>query len=57
MAGGDIVIFTDHIGIVSNKRNERGIPYLIHHANPFQQSYEDNALEYYDDIVGHYRVS
>lgn len=54
--GGDIVIFKDHIGIVSDRRNRRGVPFLIHHANPFQPSYEQDLLESYQ-IVGHYRVS
>ena len=55
--GGDIVIFKNHIGIVSNKRNKKGITFIIHHANPFQKYYEEDILEYKDDIVGHYRVS
>ncbi len=55
--GGDIVIFNKHIGIVSNKRNKRGIPYVIHHASPFQLFYEEDILEGRRDIVGHYRVS
>ena len=55
--GGDIVIFKKHIGIISDKRNEKGIPFLIHHANPLQRYYEEDVLEYYTDIVGHYRVS
>ncbi len=30
---GDIVIFgTSHIGIISDKRNKKGIPYLIHNS-------------------------
>ena len=28
---GDIVIFPSHIGICSDKRNSKGIPYLLHH--------------------------
>lgn len=55
--GGDIVVFKKHIGIVSDKRNSKGIPYLIHHANPFQLSYEEDILENRKDIIGHYRVS
>ena len=55
--GGDIVIFEKHIGIVSNHRNKKGIPYLIHHANPYQLHYEEDVLEHYMEIVGHYRVS
>ena len=55
--GGDIVIFEKHIGIVSDKRNDDGVAYVIHHNDPFQDSYEEDILEKRDDIVGHYRVS
>lgn len=55
--GGDIVIFEKHIGIVSDKRNRKGIPFIIHHANPYQMYYEEDILEHRNDIVGHYRVS
>ena len=57
--GGDIIVFKDHIGIISDKRNKKGIPFLIHHANPIQVNYEEDVLELYgqDYIVGHYRIS
>ena len=55
--GGDIVVFKSHIGIISDKRNKRGIPYVIHHANPYQLFYEEDILEKHNDIIGHYRVS
>lgn len=55
--GGDIVVFKKHIGIISDKRNKRGIPFVIHHANPYQIYYEEDILEYRNDIVGHYRIS
>ena len=55
--GGDIVIFDKHIGIVSDKRNKNGVPFLIHHANPYQLYYEEDVLEDRNDIVGHYRIS
>lgn len=32
--GGDIVIFKNHIGIISDRRNADGIPYVIHHNDP-----------------------
>lgn len=54
--GGDIVVFPDHIGIVSDHRNRHGRPYLIHHYSPFQTSYEEDALGNYQ-IIGHYRIS
>ncbi len=55
--GGDIVIFENHIGIISNKRNKQGIPFLIHHKNPFQLFYEEDVLQNYKKIEGHYRIN
>ena len=55
--GGDIVVFKNHIGIVSDKRNKKGIPFIIHHTNPYQRYYEEDILEYRNDIIGHYRIS
>ena len=40
--GGDIVVFSKHIGVVSDKRNKNGVPFVIHLRN---------------DIIGHYRIS
>ena len=55
---GDIVIFgTSHIGIISDKRNSKGIPYLIHNAG--QPLREEDVLEQYnrnEPISGHYRM-
>lgn len=57
--GGDIIVFKEHIGILSDKRNKKGIPFLIHHANPMQIKYEEDVLNLYnsDYIIGHYRIS
>lgn len=54
--GGDIVIFPDHIGIVSDRRNREGVPYLLHHYSPVQMTYEEDVLSKYE-IIGHYRMS
>lgn len=55
---GDIVVFgTSHIGIISNKRNSKGIPYLIHNGG--QPLREEDILEIYnkyEKITGHYRM-
>ena len=51
------MIFESHIGLVSDHRNNRGVSYVIHYANPWQESYEQDILEHLDDIVGHYRIS
>lgn len=55
--GGDIIIFKNHIGIVSDKRNKKGIPFIIHNQSPYQSNYEEDILEIRKDIVGHYRMS
>ena len=55
--GGDIVVFKKHIGIISDKRNKNGTPFVIHHANPLQINYEEDILENRIDITGHYRIS
>ena len=55
--GGDIVIFNNHIGVISNRRNKDGVPYVFHHNDPFQNSYEEDILEKRDDLVAHYRIT
>lgn len=56
---GDIVIFGtsyNHIGIISDKLNKKGIPYLIHNASQYNR--EEDALEAWykkSGITGHYR--
>ena len=55
--GGDILIFEGHIGMVSNKRNKNGTPFLIHNGSPFQIGYEQDILEDYMPIKAHYRIS
>lgn len=54
---GDIVTFgISHIGIISDKRNEKGIPYLIHNGG--QPLREEDILEAYNNfekISGHFR--
>jgi uncharacterized protein len=57
---GDIVVFSlrrngfkDHIAVVSNKRDERGVPYLIH--NWGIGTVEDT--NWFGDVMAHYRVS
>lgn len=55
--GGDIVIFDKHIGIVSDKRNKKGISFIIHHAHSNQRYYEEDILEKRKDIIGYYRMS
>lgn len=54
---GDIVAFgSNHIGIISDIRNKKGIPYLIHNAGQFKRE-EDTLIKWYEKrgITGHYR--
>lgn len=55
--GGDIIVFKNHIGIVSDRRNRNGIPFVIHHGSPTQAGYEQDILEGRDDIIGHFRIN
>ncbi len=51
---GDIVIFRNgkHIGIISDRRNKKGIPFVIHNNGQMNRE-EDYLLK--DEITGHYR--
>lgn len=49
---GDIVVFDGHIAIVSDKRNKKGVPYIIHNGG--QPVFEEDAMARYE-IAGHYR--
>ena len=55
---GDIVVFgSKHVGIISDKRNKDGVPYLIHNGG--QPNREEDILELYNQyepISGHYRL-
>lgn len=55
--GGDVVVFKNHIGIISDRRNKNGTPYVIHHGSPTQIGYEQDILEGRNDIIGHFRVN
>ena len=50
---GDIVVFeNNHIGIISDKRNQKGIPYVIHNGG--QKNREEDYLTK-SKITAHYR--
>lgn len=51
---GDIVTFDrpGHIAIISDKRNQKGIPFILHNAG--QPNREEDALLRYE-ITGHFR--
>lgn len=52
--GGDIVIFDGHIAIVSDKLDDDGVNYIIHHDG--SGNYEEDALMQ-RKIIGHYRFN
>jgi len=58
---GDIVIFgddTNHIGIISDKRNRKGEPYVIHNSNqPLREEDVLRKRNKKDPISGHYRFN
>lgn len=49
---GDIVVYKNHIAIISDKRNKSGISYIIHHDG-YHKYEEDGLLR--NKIIGHYR--
>jgi uncharacterized protein YijF (DUF1287 family) len=51
---GDIVVFTGHIGLCSDRRNAKGIPFLIHHGNLIDGAVEWNQMAQYT-VAGHFR--
>jgi len=54
---GDIIVFSDHVGIVSDQRTIRGVPLIIHHTEKDPHIRIDNLLQTRDDIQGHFRMS
>lgn len=54
--GGDIVTIDkpQHIAIISDKRNAKGVPYIIHNMGPIPR--EEDCLESWNGkITGHFR--
>lgn len=59
--GGDIVTLynpkrkTDHVAIISDKRRNDGIPYVIHNPGPKPEE-ADRLLRWRKMITGHFRI-
>lgn len=53
---GDIAVFADHVAVVSDVRDEDGVPFLIHHEGPLQRAFEEDVLASRSDLVGHFRL-
>ncbi|NMM98005.1 DUF1287 domain-containing protein [Bifidobacterium olomucense] len=54
---GDIVVFshTKHIGIISDKRDATGLPYVIHNMGQQQRENDYFAFKKRMSVTGHYR--
>ena len=55
---GDIVVFldsTEHVGVISDKRDKEGIPYIIHNSPPHAREEKLARLITNMKITGHYR--
>lgn len=54
---GDIILWKNHVGIISDNRNKKGVPFVLHHSSPFQANYEEDIIMMWGKIIGHYRIS
>ena len=55
--GGDIVVYAHHIGVISDKRDKDGVPYVLHHSGEKQIIFEQDILRDGSVILAHYRIS
>lgn len=55
--GGDIVVYAHHIGVISDKRDRDGVPYVLHHSGEKQTVFEQDILRDGSVILAHYRIS
>lgn len=52
---GDIVVFREHVGVVSDRRNAMGLPYLLHHEPGMWARYEADVIGS-RPVRGHFRL-
>ena len=54
---GDLVVFAnpDHIAILSDKRNSKGLPLLLHNQGPVATEADDFMAWYTRGVVAHFR--
>ncbi len=45
------MVFQKHIGIVSDNRNSKKFPFVIHPAHPYQICYEEDILGILLDVI------
>ena len=51
---GDIVVFEEHIAICSDRRNAKGVPFILHHGSAQDGAIEADQMWKYV-VVGHFR--
>ncbi|KAB7788245.1 hypothetical protein F7D08_0986 [Bifidobacterium cebidarum] len=54
---GDIVVFehTRHIGVISDKRDGNGLPFVLHNMGQRQRENDYFAFKHHMTVTGHYR--
>jgi len=45
LKGSILIAGNSHIGIVSDRRNKNGVPYVLYHNDPWHKTYEQDILE------------
>lgn len=52
---GDIAVFREHVGVISDRRGADGVPFVIHHEGGLMNRFEKDVLNE-REILGHYRL-
>lgn len=54
---GDIVVWKEHVAVISDRRNAQGLPYVLHHeGNGIWSRYEADAFRQRGEVWRHYRL-
>lgn len=54
---GDIVVWHEHIAVISDRRNAAGLPYVLHHEGvEVGARYEKDAFAERGEVLRHYRL-
>lgn len=54
---GDIVVWKEHVAVISDRRNVQGLPYVLHHeGNGFWSRFEADVLGNRGKVWRHYRL-
>lgn len=54
---GDIVVWKEHVAVISDRRNAQGLPYVLHHeGRGILSRYEADAFKQRGQVWRHYRL-